>query len=116
MLRFARKVAGNAAAISASEVADLKSSGFSDAEIFDIAATATARTFFAQLCEGLGAIGDHLYEDMDAQLRDALVVGRPLECSEPERLAERIPVRAKLDGTRGSGSDAMAIWPCANSG
>jgi hypothetical protein len=88
MMRFARKVATRASETTADDVARLKRFGFDDAEIFDIAATATARTFFAQLCEGLGAIGDHMHETMDADLRRALTVGRPLECAEPERLAE----------------------------
>ena len=42
MMRFARKVASNASAVTEREVADLRSGGFSDAEIFDIAAAATA--------------------------------------------------------------------------
>lgn len=85
MVRFARKIARDAAGITADEVEELKMHGFQDAEIFDIAAVATARTFFAQLCEGLGAVGDNAYFNMDPRLRRVLSVGRPIEFTEPER-------------------------------
>jgi len=88
MVRFARMVATRAADTTAEDVAQLKGYGFDDAEVFDIAAAATARTFFAQLCESLGTTGDHLYEDLDADMRRALAVGRPLACVEPQRLSE----------------------------
>jgi len=88
MMRFAAIVATRASETTAEDVARLKRLGFDDAEIFEIAATATARTFFAQLCEGLGAIGDHPYEDMMPSLRSALTVGRGLEHVAPERLPE----------------------------
>lgn len=86
MLRFARKVARDAASVTAGDVDLLKATGFTDAEIFDIAAVATARTFFAQLCEGLGTTGDNTFSSMDRRLRKALTVGRPLDYAAPERL------------------------------
>lgn len=87
MMKFARKVAIDAARVTAGDAELLKSHGFTDAEIFDIAATATARTFFAQLCEGLGAAADAPYLDVEARLRKVLTVGRPIDYVEPERLA-----------------------------
>lgn len=95
MMRFAGKVATRASDTSADDVAKLKQLGFDDAEIFDIAATATARCFFAQLCEGLGAIGDHLYENMDEDLRHALTVGRSLQSVEPGRCSDAPLVAAR---------------------
>jgi uncharacterized peroxidase-related enzyme len=86
MMKFAGNIARNAAGITFEEVEELKVHGFQDAEIFDIAAVATARTFFAQLCEGLGAIGDHAFFNMDPRLRRVLSVGRPIEFTEPERV------------------------------
>jgi uncharacterized peroxidase-related enzyme len=86
MVKFARKVARDASSVSADEVEELKAHGFDDAEIFDIAAVAAARTFFAQLCEGLGAIGDHGYSTLDPRLRQVLSVGRPIEFTEPEKV------------------------------
>lgn len=87
MVKFSRRVARNAASITAEEVEELKKHGFQDAEIFDIVAVATARTFFAQLCEGLGAVGDHAFSNMDPRLRQALTVGRPIEFTEPETVS-----------------------------
>jgi uncharacterized peroxidase-related enzyme len=81
MLRFARKISRAAATVTADEVDELRAAEFSDAEIFDIAAVATARSFFAQLIEGLGTPNDHAYPMLDKRLRDALTVGRPLECA-----------------------------------
>ena len=87
MMRFARKIARDATAVTAEDVEALKAHGFSDAEIFDIAAAATARTFFAQLCEGLGAFADRPYGDTEPVLREVLTVGRSIDGAEPERLA-----------------------------
>jgi uncharacterized peroxidase-related enzyme len=89
MVRFARKIARHAASVTPADIDALKGHGFDDAEIFDIAAVATARTFFAQLCEGLGAVNDHAYSSLDPRLREALAVGRPLEFSEPQRVSPR---------------------------
>lgn len=86
MMEYARKVARNATSVTADDVETLKSHGFSDAEIFDITATATARTFFAQLCEGLGATPDAAFRDMAEPLRNALTVGRPIDAAAAERL------------------------------
>lgn len=89
LMKFARKIARDASRVTAGEVEQLKAHGFTDAEIFDVSATATARTFFAQLCEGLGAIGDHPYVELDSRLREALSVGRPIDFSEPERIESK---------------------------
>jgi len=86
MVNIARKFARDASTVTQTEIDQLKANGFDDAEIFDIAAVATARTFFAQLCEGLGAVGDHAYSALDPRLRAALSVGRPIEYTEPERV------------------------------
>lgn len=86
MTRFARKIARDASRVTAGDVEALKGHGFSDAEVFDIAAVATARTFFASLCEGLGAVGDTPFAELDDELRRTLTVGRPLDFTEPERV------------------------------
>jgi uncharacterized peroxidase-related enzyme len=89
MMRFARKIATAAADTTVDDVARLRNYGFGEAEIFDIAAAATARSFFAQLCEGLGTTGDHMYDDMDSELRRVLAVGRAQTCVEPQKLTRR---------------------------
>lgn len=79
MMDFAGRVARDAATISAADVDVLRSHGFSDAEIFDIAAAAAARAFFTKVVDGLGAQPDAAFHDLDDALKAALTVGRPIE-------------------------------------
>src|SRR5262245_11652438 len=51
MLHFARQVVRDASSITSTQVAALKTHGFSDADVFDIAATAAGRAFFAKLLD-----------------------------------------------------------------
>jgi hypothetical protein len=86
MMAFARKVAGDAPSVTASDVVGLKAFGFSDAEIFDIAAAAAARAFFAKLGDGLGVQPDAEFLALDESLRASLTVGRPIATQPPELL------------------------------
>ena len=79
MLRFARQVARDAAAITADDVAALAAHGFSDAEVFDIATTAAARAFFTKILDAMGVLPDAPLGELPAPLRAALVVGRPID-------------------------------------
>jgi len=88
LMRFARAVARDASSVTAGDVAELKGHGFSDAEVFDIAATAAGRAFFTKIIESLGVACDAPLGEMDASLREALTVGRPIELVEPDRLDE----------------------------
>jgi uncharacterized peroxidase-related enzyme len=94
LMNFASRIAREASSVRQQDVDELRAAGFSDTQVFDIAAAATARTFFAQLCEGLGTLGDHGYPDLEPALRDALVVGRPIETTAPERLEDDEASRA----------------------
>ena len=69
-------------------MAELKGHGFSDAEVFDIVVTAAGRAFFTKVIESLGVATDAPLRTMDASLREALTVGRPVRFVEPERLDE----------------------------
>jgi alkylhydroperoxidase family enzyme len=87
MLGYARRVARDASRITAGEVAALSDiHGFSDAEIFDIAAIAASRSFFTKVLDALGSEPDKPVMKMDADLRRALTVGRPIGCKDPERI------------------------------
>jgi uncharacterized peroxidase-related enzyme len=88
LMRFARAVARDASSITAGDVAELKRHGYSDAEVFDIVATAAGRAFFTGVIESLGVATDAPLRSLDAGLRDALTVGRPIEFVEPQRLDE----------------------------
>lgn len=86
LLRFARAVARDASAVTADDVAELKRHGYSDAEVFDIAAVAAGRAFFTKVIESLGVGTDAPLRAMSPELREALTVGRPIEFVEPDRL------------------------------
>ena len=86
LMRFARAVARDASAITAEDVTELEGYGFSDAEVFDIAVTVAGRAFFTKVIESLGVATDAPLKEMDAELRAALTVGRPVQFVEPDRL------------------------------
>jgi uncharacterized peroxidase-related enzyme len=87
MLTYARRVARDASRITAGEVAALRDiHGFSDAEIFDIAAIAASRSFFTKVLDALGSEPDNAVMKMDEDLRRKLTVGRPIGCKDPERI------------------------------
>jgi uncharacterized peroxidase-related enzyme len=89
MVSFARRVARDASKITSGEVAALKKThGFSDAEIFDIAAIAASRSFFTKLLDALGTEPDAAFMRMSDEMRRALTVGRPISCTPPEVLEE----------------------------
>ena len=77
-VRLARKVVEDATAVSPEDVGELRELGVSDAEIFDIVATAAARCFLTKTVDGLGVQPDAAYADVQAELREALVTGRPI--------------------------------------
>jgi uncharacterized peroxidase-related enzyme len=79
MLAFARQTARDATGTSAADVAALKRHGYSDADIFDIAAAAAGRAFFAKLLDALGTLPDSTLQALDAPLREPLTVGRPID-------------------------------------
>ena len=91
MVNLARQVARDASSVTAADVSALKEHGFTDAEIFDIVATAAARAFFSKLVEGLGADADSTFFGMEESLRESLTVGRPIDRLEPERLSGQEP-------------------------
>ena len=87
MVRFARAVAIDATAVTATHVSDLRAYGFSDAEIFDIAALAAARSFLTKLMDGLGCQADSALPVTNTELNSALTVGRPVDGAPVERLS-----------------------------
>jgi uncharacterized peroxidase-related enzyme len=86
LLRFARRVAVDAAQVTAADVDELKALGFSDAEVFDLAAAAAGRAFFTKLLDALGVRADSPFLQLDAPLREALTVGRPIDDRTPAAL------------------------------
>lgn len=75
---YAAKVASDPASVGQADVDRLRAVGLSDAEIFDVAAAAAARCFFATLTDALGTQPDSEYRTAIPDLVDALAVGRPV--------------------------------------
>lgn len=78
IMRYAERVATDATSITQGEIQDLRDHGFSDQEIFGIAAAASARSFFAKLLDSLGAEPDGAFRQLQPELQTALTVGRPI--------------------------------------
>jgi uncharacterized peroxidase-related enzyme len=79
VLAFAGKVARDAASITEADVDALRRVGLTDDEIGDVVFAAAARCFFATVADAFGAEPDHqLGEQFEPEVRDGLVVGRPI--------------------------------------
>lgn len=83
---FARKVALDAASVTAADVDVLRRHGLDDADIFDVAASAAGRAFFTKLLDGLGMEPEKPLSALGAALQETLVTGRPIGTAEPEKL------------------------------
>ena len=57
---------------------ELRALGFADDEILDVVLAAAARCFFSTVLDAVGAEPDAAYRSLDAPMRDALTVGRPI--------------------------------------
>ncbi|NUU18583.1 peroxidase [Cellulomonas humilata] len=76
--RLAGTVAAGAADMRAEDLDELRGLGFADDEILDVVLAAAARCFFSTVLDAVGARPDAAYRALDAPLRDALTVGRPI--------------------------------------
>lgn len=78
VMDLAEKVVDDAAAISDSDRQPLRDAGLSDDEIMDVILAATARCFFAKTTDAMGVLPDATYRELPEELREVLVVGRPI--------------------------------------
>ena len=86
MMAYVDKLVRDASTIDAADIQALHDHGFTDPEIFDIAAVAAARCFFSTLLDALGVEADATYLDLEEELRSELTVGRPISTMPPDRL------------------------------
>ena len=86
VMAFAEKLARDATAVTEGDIQGLRAHGFTDVEIFDIAAAAAARCFFSKLLDALGAEPDVTYTQLEDELRRQLTVGRSISRSAIERV------------------------------
>jgi uncharacterized peroxidase-related enzyme len=78
VMDLAEKVAADATSVTEADVDGLRALGLSDTEIVDVVIAAAARCFFSKVLDGLGVQPDRQYATLEAGLRDALTVGRPI--------------------------------------
>jgi len=79
LLAFARRVAADASQITSDDVAALRRLGYSEADVFDVAAAAAGRAFFTKLLDALGVAADAPFLQLEEPLRRVLTVGRPID-------------------------------------
>ena len=83
IMAYTSKIATDAGSVTQDDIDDLRATGLTDAEIFDIAATAAIRCFISKLTDALGVQPDNVFMKLDDELRDALTIGRPIEAANP---------------------------------
>lgn len=79
MMAFAEKVTRNAYKVTPEDIDELRTYGFSDADILDIVLAASARNFFSRVLDAVGAEPDEVYLKLEDSLREALTVGQPFQ-------------------------------------
>ena len=78
MLAYAEKVATDAHRIGEGDIDRLRSVGFTDRQISDIALCAALRCFLSKYVDATGAIPEPAFVDSDETFRAAMTVGRSL--------------------------------------
>jgi uncharacterized peroxidase-related enzyme len=78
VMDLAEQVVYDATAIGDSDLQRLRELGLSETEIMDVVLAAAARCFFSKTLDALGVRADASYAELEPELRDVLVVGRPI--------------------------------------
>jgi uncharacterized peroxidase-related enzyme len=78
IMAFAAKVVRDAVSVTEDDVDKLRKHGLSEADIFDVTAAAAVRCFVSKISDALGALPDSTFSALEPELRDVLVVGRPI--------------------------------------
>ena len=78
VMDLAEKVVDDAAAIGDADLQPLRDLGLSETDVMDVVLAASARCFFSKTLDALGVRPDASYLDMEPDVRDVLVVGRPI--------------------------------------
>ena len=79
VMELADKVAGDATTVTQADIDRLRDLGLSDADVVDVVAAAAARCFWSPALDALGVLPDASFAEFEPLLRDALIVGRPIE-------------------------------------
>ena len=78
VMDLAERVVDDATSIDDADLRRLRELGLSETEIMDIVLAAAARCFFSKTLDAMAVLPDASYRDLDPELREVLVVGRPI--------------------------------------
>jgi alkylhydroperoxidase family enzyme len=78
VMELAEKIVDDATSVTADDLQRLRDLGFGDGEIMDVVLSVTARCFFSKTLDALQVLPDAHYRELEPELREALVVGRPI--------------------------------------
>ena len=78
VMDLAERVVDDATAIDEPDLQRLRDLGLSDEEIMDVVLTAAVRSFWTKTLDALGVQPDASYNELEPELREVLVVGRPI--------------------------------------
>jgi uncharacterized peroxidase-related enzyme len=78
VMDLAERVAEDATAVDEADRQRLRDLGLTDPEIMDVILAAAVRSFWTKALDGLGVQPDASYNELDPELREVLVVGRPI--------------------------------------
>jgi uncharacterized peroxidase-related enzyme len=78
VMDLAERVVDDATAIDEADLQRLRDLGLSDEEIMDVVLTAAVRSFWTKTLDALGVQPDASYSELEPELREVLVVGRPI--------------------------------------
>jgi uncharacterized peroxidase-related enzyme len=78
VMDLAERVVDDATSIEDGHLQRLRDLGLSDSEIMDVVLAAAVRCFFSKTLDALGVRADARYRELDPEMREALVVGRPI--------------------------------------
>ena len=78
VMDLAERVVADATSIGDADLRPLRDLGLTETGIMDVVLAAAARCFFSKALDALGVLPDAGYRDLEPELREALVVGRPI--------------------------------------
>jgi alkylhydroperoxidase family enzyme len=78
VMDFAERVVDDATSITPEDRQRLRELGLTETDIMDVALAAAARCFFSKTLDAMGVLPDAHYRELDVDMQDVLVVGRPI--------------------------------------
>jgi alkylhydroperoxidase family enzyme len=78
VMDLAERVVQDATSIDAADLQPLRDLGLSDDEIMDVVLAAAVRCFFSKTLDALGVLPDASLGELEPELLEVLVVGRPI--------------------------------------